>query len=220
MSFLQSIPAHWVSPLASIIMVFGAILLLYPLIWKLTIRQLSAALKAVETAKELPELATKIEDLGSVIRVVEAELRSLEERLPQTDVWTEKLESLNRLASDLQQRLDALPSAAATTTAVKGQPNEAAIREEISNIWRDIKSDIETKIEHLDGRRRRKYASVTRYTYEEVADLLFRDEQINKNQLVVINKADSKYRSLRNGKLPVSSDTLKEFQSWRSAIGE
>jgi len=221
---LESIPAYWAGPISTIVVVLGSILLLYPLVWKLTIKQLAAALKAVDTAKELPELASKIEDLGSSISTVKAALVELENRLPQTDVWTEKLESLNRLAADLQQRLDtlqpvALPiGAPPEVTSDKAAIDQAAIREKITQIWWDIKSAVEEKVERLDGRKRRKYASISRYTYEAVADLLHEDNVLSRSQTTALKQADTKYRSLRNGRLAVSNPDLKSFQEWKSTL--
>lgn len=218
---LESIPSYWAGPISTIIVVFGSIILLYPLVWKLTIKQLAAALKAVDTVKELPELASKIEDLGSSISTVKSALIELENRLPQTDVWTEKLESLNRLAADLQQRLDTLPPIAlgdgARAETVSDQP---AIRENISQIWWDIKTAVEQKVDQLDGRRRRKYASISRYTFEEVADLLLYDKELTVPQVKALKDADTKYRSLRNGRLPVSANDLKAFQTWSEILIE
>lgn len=212
---LESIPSHWAGPISTIVVVFGSILLLYPLVWKLTIKQLAAALKAVDTAKELPELASKIADLGSSISNVRDALVELEHRLPQTDVWTEKLESLNRLAEDLQKRLDALPPITPQSdTQAEAVPDQPAIREKISQLWSDIKAAVEAKVSQLDGRRRRKYASVSRYTFDEVADLLLQDRELSASQVKALKDADTKYRSLRNGRLPVSKNDLKSFEAW------
>ena len=70
-----------------------------------------------------------------------------------------------------------------------------------------------------DGRIRRKYNSIPRYTYEEITPLLVRDNALTAAEAEVVNDMDRTFRSLRNRKTPVTPERVREFQGWRARVG-
>lgn len=215
---LSSIPSYWAGPISTIIVVFGSIALLYPIVWRLTLKQLNAALKAIELAKELPEVASKIEELSEKLKSVQNEFHSLTERLPDFEAWTDKFTSLNRLADDLAKKIDDLGDREAGNAIATTQTKEH-YWDDIRSSWVEIKGHVEGIISNIsDGRKRRKYAGTTRYSYEHIAQLLYDDNLINKLQRDALTKSDVQFRSLRNKRTPVDAKVKASFDKWKADV--
>ena len=91
----------------------------------------------------------------------------------------------------------------------------------MSALWFEVKDYVEGKIERIsDGRKRRKYNPIPRYTYEEITGLLERDGIINEEKADAIDDMDAAFRSLRNRKTPVTPERVAAFQAWRDLIVE
>jgi len=217
---LGSIPAQWAEPIGLIIVVFGSILLLYPLVWRLTIKQLSAALRALDVAKEMPDLAAKLDDLGAKFVNLRSQISQFEEKLPDTSAWLDRFEQLTRLSTDLQKQLDNLQNTPSGDVSVQiiGSVDNEDLRDHISDAWWKIKETIESKINSMDGRKKRKYNGLTRYTYDEVGPLLVRDGILNREQGSALAQADTTYRSLRNRRLPVDVQICEKFDQWLQTV--
>lgn len=174
---------------------------------------------ALNTAKSLPDLAAKIEALGNTVTRVKDGLQDLEEKLPDSEVWTAKLENLKTLATDLQRTLDQLPigdSSTATQTATSTKAADA--REEIGKTWVAIKDHVEGLIDSLHGNRRNTYASITRYRYDEITDMLLQDGKISQTQKNALMEANARFLSLRNRRLEIAPDDLAKFKKWQATI--
>lgn len=97
--------------------------------------------------------------------------------------------------------------------------DELANWEAVSKLWFDVKDYVEDKIERIpDGRKRRKYNPIPRYTYSEITELLESDEVITSQVALAIDEMDSAFRSLRNRKTPVTPDRVVAFQTWHDQI--
>lgn len=214
----QTFSEHWAGPLSNVVMVLLAIILLYPVIWKLSISQMSAAFEALKTAKDLPIYLGHITEASERLQSLNREIGGLREKLGELDTIQEELEIANRRIADLQKLSEERPPE--PVAAEPEEIDEARNWEAVSGIWFEVKDMVEERIGGIaDGRIRRKYNSIPRYTYEEITPLLVRDNALTAAEAEVVNAMDRTFRSLRNRKTPVTPERVREFQGWRARVG-
>jgi hypothetical protein len=218
---------YWAGPLVNAAIVLIAILLLYPLIWRLTIKQLTAAISAIETAKELPATIDRLNDASAQLIKVNQELTSLKEVLVNIDSINDSLEVANRRLADLQRAADLQRVAVAEEPAPLPDKNGAALlkRSDVENwetvgmIWREVKDRVEAMIDRIpDGRVRRKYNTITRYQYAEVASFLRSDGLLTQAQANALMEMDGNFRSIRNRRTEVTQNVLDQFVRWQKTF--
>jgi len=215
----QILSEYWAGPISNVLMVLLAILLLYPVIWKLSIKQMSAAFEALKTAKELPTYLGHITEASDRLQSLNREITGLRDKLEELDDIQEKLEIANRQIADLQKLSEERPPE--TGAGEPPEADELQNWETVSEIWFEVKDAIEDRIESIrDGRVRRKYNPIPRYTYDEITELLVRDGALTLAEAEAVNSMDQAFRSLRNRKTPVTPERVRAFQAWRDRIGQ
>lgn len=220
MSF-EILSKYWAGPISNALLVLLALLILYPVIWKLSVSQMSAAFEALKTAKDLPAHLGRLTDASERLLSLNREIAALGEKLGQLDGIREKLEIANRQIADLQKASEERPpepstDAAPTTTE---HADEVENWEQVSEMWFAVKDYVEAKIAAIwDGRIRRKYNSIPRYTYDEITEYMVRDELISREKADAIDAMNSAFRSLRNRKTPVTAERVDAFRQWRNLI--
>jgi glutamine synthetase adenylyltransferase len=209
---------YWATPISNAVIVILAILLLYPLIWRLTIKQLSAAFRAIETAKSFPEIITKLEDTSEKIKSIHKDFDLLNEKLKVFDEIKSLIEQLNeglqnssRQIADLQLQSESQAISTQIDTKATGN-GEIDKWEEISKLRREARDFIESRVSGIrDGRTRRKYPSISRYTFDEISKALFDDSAIDKIQYDSLIQIDKLYLSVRRSK-KISDDLVNKFR--------
>lgn len=205
---------YWAEPIGHILFAVVVIILLYPLAWKLVNSQLREVVKAFNAAKDWPNSLAQLMDVTSSLKDVNRELLSLNDSVKLIDELSQNVETLNRKIEDLQKLNEEQLAVNIAEEDGGVDENERAKWEIVSDLWRDAKVYVESRIANItDGRRSRKYRSMTRYTYDEVADCLVLDGQITKEQADIIKWLDQTFRSIRNRKNPVTDELLMQFQA-------
>lgn len=211
---------HWVGPLFSALTILGGICLLYPLLWQLGIKQLSAAVQAIETAKTLPDTISKLTDASTRLQTVNSELVSLRDQLSALDGISERIQVVSRQLADIERRSDeVIPAAVPPAAGAERRRPNSQLVDQASEIWHEVRDGIEKLITSIpDGRVRRKYNSVTRYQYGEVASYLVNDAKLTERQAAALNEIDAAYRSIRNRRTEVTQGDIEKFKAWRNEI--
>lgn len=147
-----------------------------------------------------------------------AGIGDLRTKLAELDQIQQKLDISIRQIADLQKLSEERPPEAVGDQA----PDDDELRnwEAVSAMWFDVRDLVEDRIEGIwDGRIRRKYNSIPRYTYDEITDLLVRDQALTPDEADAINQMGQAFRSLRNRKIPVTRERVQEFRALRGRIG-
>jgi len=217
----ELVSKYWAGPISNVVLVLLALLLLYPVIWKVSVRQLREAIEALRAAKHLPETIAELTAASARLQEVNRDIAGLRDTLGDLDAINQQLEIANRQISDLQK----LSEERSPEVIVEVEPQadghfeEADNWDAVSQLWFDVKDCVERQIEGIpDGRIRRKYNSIPRYTYDEITELLQRDGILPARTALAINEMDSAFRSLRNRKTPVTPERVAAFRAWHDAI--
>jgi hypothetical protein len=216
---------YWAGPIANIAMVVLAIILLYPLIWRLTIRQLSDAIRAIRSAEKFPDMVLKLEEASNAIGKVHSDFDRLNEKLKSFDEvksnverLTELLQGAARQVSDLQSQVEA-QIISQPTDSKQIESGDIDRWDDVSRIRRAVKSYVEEKVDQIrDGRVRRRYAAISRYSYEEVSRSLFEDRIIDRPQFEAIVQLDKLYFSIRQRRSKISNDIVDKFKEYEKNI--
>jgi len=217
----ELVSKYWAAPLSNVILVLLAILVLYPVIWKVSVKQLREAIEALNAAKQLPSTIAELTAAADRLQDVNRDISALRDTLGDLDAINQQLEKANRQISDLQKLSEERPP----EVIVEADDQQHNINDEIANwdavsgLWFDVKDYVENKIDHIsDGRKRRKYNPIPRYTYEEITELLEDDGVLSPEKAEAIDNMDSAFRSLRNRKTPVTAERVAAFQAWHDLI--
>ncbi len=216
----ETVSKYWAGPISNAAMVLLAVLILRPIIKKVALEQLSAAINAMNEAKNLPNHIAGLVKAAEELRGVNRELVSLNDRIGQFDLITEQLDIVSRRIDDLQKITEERPAEIVVEAdgAVE-HPVDIDRFEAAAELWFYAKAHIEGLIEAIvDGRVRRKYSSIPRYRYDDITSLLVRDRLITKDQADAINAMDAAFRSIRNRKRAVTPEMLASFEAWRDRI--
>jgi TolA-binding protein len=196
-------------------------MILYPVIWRVSVRQLGAAIEALKAAKDLPATIGQLTEASERLKDVNREIADLRDKLDNLDTINQQLEIANRRIADLQKLNEERPPEPIqeAASAVGGAAEEFANWEEVSRLWFDSKEYVEKQVTKiLDGRIRRKYNSIPRYTYDEITEYLKRDGILTDAKARAVNEMDSAFRSLRNRKTPVTAERVAAFRAWHDAV--
>ncbi|MBO9545655.1 hypothetical protein [Caulobacter sp.] len=216
----ETISKYWAGPISNAVMVLLAVLILRPIIKKVALEQLSAAIAAMNEAKNLPNHIAGLVKAAEELRGVNRELVSLNDRIGQFDLITEQLDIVSRRIDDLQKITEERPAEVIVEADGAGEnPVEIDRFEAAAELWFSAKAHIEGLIEAIvDGRVRRKYSSIPRYRYDDITSLLVRDHLITRDQADAVNAMDAAFRSIRNRKRAVTQEMLGSFGAWRNRI--
>jgi len=233
---------YWASPILNLLTVVVSILILYPIIYRITYKQLSGLIEAINTAKTLPTIITQLTDAGSNLENVKEQVITLknqmaflDEKMANIERINESLEKITRNVADLQtiieaqDRSESIPAsnvvASAPDQVEPTAANEASEAEEsitmnwqrFTEIWAGIKEKVEEKIASIqDGRKRRKYNVATRYTYDAIADYLLSDGLITDEQYRALTQADAIFRSYRNRRMQISRNLVEKLDDLKT----
>ena len=217
----ELVSKYWAGPLSNVILVLLAILVLYPVIWKVSVRQLREAIAALDSAKQLPATIAELTAAADRLQDVNRDISQLRETLGDLDIINQQLEKANRQIADLQKLSEERPPELIIEADSQAHEPAAEVEnwEAVSALWFEVKDYVEAQIERIsDGRKRRKYNPIPRYTYEEISSLLERDGIVSKAKADAIDAMDAAFRSLRNRKTPVTTERVAEFEAWRNLI--
>jgi chromosome segregation ATPase len=209
---------YWAAPLSNVLLVVVGIALLYPVIWRVTVTQLSDAIKAIEASKSLPKTIADLNDASNGLREVNRELVNLNGQLETKLVSiNDSLQVATRQIADLQRAEDErLPPPA---PAVPAPQDDAEHWERVSGLWGEVKNEVEERIRNIrDGRFQRKYNSMTRYVYTEIAEYMVKDKLLSQEQAEALTAMDSAFRAIRNRRTTVTPEILQKFEEWRRTI--
>jgi hypothetical protein len=120
--------------------------------------------------------------------------------------------TLRQLVSALRQEQETPPEPdpQAPRYAAAGQQNWQKVRD----LWADARNRIELKIDDLDGRIRRGYANMPRYSYAEIIDRLYnRDRQFSQNAAKALLEMNNAFFALRPKPYQTTSAEAEEFES-------
>jgi len=217
----ELVSKYWAAPLSNVILVLLAIIVLYPVIWNVSVRQLREAIDALNAAKQLPTTIAELTAASARLQDVNRDIIGLRDTLGDLDAINLQLEKANRQIADLQKLSEERPPEVILDGEVPQENvnDELANWDAVSKLWFDVKDYVEDKIERItDGRKRRKYNPIPRYTYSEITALLQSDEVITPDEAAAIDDMDRAFRSLRNRKTPVTPDRVAAFQAWHDQI--
>jgi hypothetical protein len=221
---MDDLSRYWAQPVANVILAVVAILLLYPVIWRLTGRPLSDVVEALKIAKDIPGTLEKLGDAVAKLQEANAQFKTLKQSLDESlEGVNDRIEIANRQLADLQKsaeqtQLEPIEPSVAGKAKVKAEA-EVDNWTKVSLDWFAVRDYVEGVIDKIsDGRKRRKYNSVSRYYYEPVTDLLLGDKLIDSNTALTVNKMDRAFRSLRNKRTPVTPAMVEEFTTWRNQV--
>jgi hypothetical protein len=207
---------YWAAPLSNALMVLLAIGLIYPIVWRI-VDQLSEAIRAIETAKNLPQTIADLTDASKGLRNVNQEMTGLKDKLAILESINDGLEVANRRIDDLQRAADDRPLPPAADAAVPQAEVERWQR--VSTLWVEAKDKAEFLIGNIrDGRYQRKYNTITRHVYTQIAGLMEQDKLLDHKQATALREMDTMFRSIRNRKTKVTPDLLKKFEAWHETI--
>lgn len=216
----ETISKYWAGPISNAVMVLLAVLILRPIIKKVALEQLSAAINAMNEAKNLPTHIAGLVKAAEELRGVNRELVSLNDRIGQFDLITEQLDIVSRRIDDLQKITEERPAEIIVEADRAAEdPVDVDRFEAAAELWFSAKAHVEGLIEAIvDGRVRRKYSSIPRYRYDDITNLLVRDRLITREQADAVNAMDAAFRSIRNRKRAVTPGMLESFEAWRDRI--
>lgn len=183
---------------------------------------------ALYKLKTIVEVVSKLNDSKSSI----SELRQSVQTLSDIDIskqladLKESVEAAQKQLLEMQRHsVDERPI---VTDAIIAPPIEVNMLQEenswlkIREIWgvsRDyLEKAISTRI--TDGRRRRKYETMTRYNYAEIIDLLLQDGAISNSAADAAQNMNRKFLALRSRKRPAERSELDEFIEWKNKLTE
>ena len=217
----ETISKYWASPISNAVMVLAGIFILRPIIKKIAIEQLSAAINAMNEAKNLPNHIAGLVKASEELRGVNRELISLNEKIGQFDLITEQLVGVNRRIDDLQKITEERPPEGPVEAT--GQKEEVTVDvdswDTAAELWFAAKEYVEEIIENIpDGRMRRPFNSIQRYRYDEITKRLVGGGFITREKADAINAMDEAFRSIRNRKRSVTPEMVAQFRAWRDAI--
>lgn len=224
---------YWAAPLSNVIVVLVGIIILYPVIWRVSVTQLSKALDALNAAKELPKTIADLNSASDKLVDVNTQISGLKEKLSDLDAITtqlekanQQLEIANRQLADLEKRTEEVPPELTPPQTTQQTPEAALASAQtidnwtrISTLWFDVKDALEKKIAGIgDGRISRKYNSIPRYTYDDITSFLERDGLLNNAKRLAVNQMDRTFRSLRNRRTNVTPEIVQDFENWHRLI--
>ena len=217
----ELISKYWAAPLSNAAMVLLAILILRPIIKKVAVEQLAAAIHAMNEAKNLPTHIAGLVKASEELRGVNRELITLNERVATFDQISEQLIVVNRRIEELQKLTEERPPEGSVEVA--GQDDDGPVDvdswEAAANLWFSAKEHVEDIIERIpDGRMRRPFNRIPRYRYDEITERLRTGGFITAAEQTAINAMDENFRSIRNRKRPVTPEMVTEFQLWHDAV--
>ena len=105
----ELVSKYWAAPLSNVILVLLAILILYPVIWKVSVRQLREAITALNAAKQLPATIAELTDAADRLQDVNRDISHLRDTLGDLDAINQQLEKANRQIADLQKMSEERP---------------------------------------------------------------------------------------------------------------
>lgn len=217
----EIVSKYWAEPISNVVLVLLAIVILYPVIWKVSVRQLREAIEALNAAKKLPSTIAELTAASDRLQEVNRDIAGLRDTLGDLDAINQQLEKANRQIADLQKFSEERPPELILEGEAQGEtvPGEIENWETVSKLWFDVKDYVENIIENIrDGRKRRKYNPIPRYTYMEITNLLEGDGIISAETAAAIDEMDGAFRSLRNRKTPVTSERVAAFEAWHDQI--
>lgn len=207
---------YWAAPVSNIVIVIAAILLLYPIIWNMAVKQLSNAAKALMEAKQLPETLVRITEASDRLSSFNTSMETLRSRL-------ELLDDINAKLSVAGGQLEAMESRARGEgnggVQPGGPPGEAENWEKLNALWQDAKFELERLVSSVsDGRVRRKYNALPRHQYYDVLDCLTTDGLVSPAEAKAYRKMNELYLSHRNRRVPVTDTVLRKFTELHNSL--
>jgi hypothetical protein len=221
---MDDLSRYWAQPISNVVLAVAAILLLYPVIWRLTGRHLSDVVEALKIAKDIPGTLEKLADAVAKLQEANTQFKTLKQSFDDSlEGVNDRIEIANRQLADLQKSAEQTPpeplEPAPAGKATAKTEMEVDNWTKVSLDWFTVRDYIEGIVGKIaDGRKRRKYNSISRYYYEPVTDLLVSDKLIDPDTATTVNKMDRAFRSLRNKRTPVTAAMVEEFTSWRNQI--
>ena len=215
----ETISKYWAAPISNALMVLAAIVILRPIIKKLAIDQLAAAIRAMEEARNLPKNVADLVKAAQELRGVNDELITLNEKIAGYEALTEQLVVINRRVEELQKTIDERPPEG--SVEIHGRAEEAVdvdSWDKAAQAWFAVKQHVEEIIEGLDGRRRRPFNRIPRYRYDEITERLRELGLVSHAKAKAIIAMDEAFRSIRNRKRPVTPEMVAKFEAWRKVV--
>src|SRR5690606_31748661 len=102
---------------------------------------------------------------------------------------------------------------AAEVSEQAGQPG-IANWEQLRERWSEVRDRIEQAVNDLDGRVRRKYASIPRYSYAPVIRQLRDDTAISARAADALLSMNEQFLALRPRPANATAMTVNQFQNW------
>jgi len=185
-------------------------------VWRLSTKQISALIQALEIAKNLPETISKITSASEELAKINSEISNLDKKLETLNAINNQIIVINRNVSDLQKLNESqspvLSQETLQPTAVAN--NELNNWEYVSKTWQSVKTKVEDLIDNLsDGRRRGKYGSMSRYNYIDVSKALVSDQVISEDQARALTRLDELFRRVKNQRVGVTNEMKNIFEN-------
>jgi len=217
----EVVSKYWAAPLSNAVMVLVAILILRPIIKKVAVEQLAAAIHAMNEAKNLPTHIAGLVKASEELRGVNRELITLNEKVAAFDQISDQLIVVNRRVEELQKLTEERPPEGPAEVA--GQEEDGLVDvdswEAAATLWFSAKEHVEEVIDRIpDGRMRRPFNRIPRYRYDEITERLRVGGFITADEQKAINAMDETFRSIRNRKRPVTPEMVAEFQAWHDVV--
>ena len=118
---------------------------------------------------------------------------------------------VDELGQKLEQRIEAVEESVQQPPAGT-PPDVAANWEKIRELWRDARKRMELAIDGIsDGRVRRKYSNLSRYSYTKIVNELRQDRVINADAARALDIMNETFLSLRRARA-ATAEEASEFE--------
>jgi len=168
--------------------------------------------KIIEALRHFNDLRTPIWDLRtSVQALLAADLKGqLADLASSVEAAQKQLAELQRHSADER----ALPAVADQSQSPLVSQDKW---EEMRTIWTEVREKLEQLIDDIpDGRVRRKYDGISRYSYADISKTLLKDGFIDNSTSKAIERMNETFLSSRRRARPITNDDLQSFKELKS----
>ncbi len=173
----------------------------------------------------------RVRDIVEALREFRKSKSELSELLDAIDRLGELTPKLKNVADDLEDAKDKVlehreiqkTEQSLTNEPVSFSEKESESNTDVSNrwhelrdIWRGVRDEIESRIDNLDGRRKRSYNRLYRHNYTDIVNMLVIDKQLTQAEADATINMNLFLLSRKNqDKSNITDADVEKFKAWR-----
>ncbi len=170
--------------------------------------------RIIEALRHFDQLRTPIWDLRTAVQSLsDADWKGqLADLMQSIEAAQKQLAEMQRHAADER------PAPTANRQAQETSLTEDKW-EDIRRIWTEAREALEKIIDNIsDGRTRRRYNGITRYSYAEIAKTLRHDGLISEEAAEAVQRMNETFLIYRRRSRPVTQEILQQFKNWKEDL--